>query len=77
MRSNAEYSAAFKLIEYFFIIPTIYMRANFPHLNKIYKKEKCSKQKLLKHLKGVDFSLLVIFNFYIDFLWRVYSDADF
>ena len=49
--SNAEYSAAFKLIEYFFIIPTIYMRANFPHLNKIYKKKKYLKLKLLKHLR--------------------------
>lgn len=65
--SNAEYSAAFKLIEYFFIIPTIYMRANFPHLNKIYKKEKVFKTEIIKTLKRISlyslFSILTLIFF--------------
>lgn len=61
--SNAEYSAAFKLIEYFFIIPTLYMRANFPYLNKIYQKEKVFKTEIIKTLKRV--SLYSIFSIFI------------
>jgi len=76
--SNAEYSAAFKLIEYFFIIPTIYMRANFPHLNKIYQNEKVLKAEIIKTLYRIslyslfsiftliffgEFILMLIFNF--------------
>ena len=61
--SNDEYSAAFKLIEYFFIIPTIYMRANFPHLNEIYQKEKVFKTEIIKVLKRI--SLYSLFSIFI------------